>query len=179
MALTSHWLILSQMTNFRLFKTEIVYRQQFQIWWNWQKVLRKDRKHSWKRRYWSLQAISYFSTVFWKDLYCRHIKIRNGLTLCFGKSFQHVQIENIHRQKIKFSYSQNLFPTSFTSYWLTFSKMTNFRLPNWKSLQTTSSNLMKWQKVLQTCRKHCGKRRNCSIWAISPFPTVFSKDLYT
>ena len=24
-------------------------------------------------------------------------------------------------------------------------------------------------------RKHCGKRRNCSLQAISPFPTVFSK----
>ena len=27
-------------------------------------------------------------------------------------------------------------------------------------------------------RKHCGKWRNCSLRAISPFPTVFSKDLY-
>ena len=27
-------------------------------------------------------------------------------------------------------------------------------------------------------RKHDGKRRNCSLRAISPFPTVFSKDLY-
>ena len=27
-------------------------------------------------------------------------------------------------------------------------------------------------------RKHCGKRRNCSLRAISPFRTVFSKDLY-
>ena len=36
----------------------------------------------------------------------------------------------------------------------------------------------KWQKVLQTDRKHCGKRRNCSLRAISPFPTVFSKELY-
>ena len=26
--------------------------------------------------------------------------------------------------------------------------------------------------------KHCGKRRNCSIWAISPFPTVFSTHLH-
>ena len=35
-----------------------------------------------------------------------------------------------------------------------------------------------WQKVLQKGRKHCGKRRNCSLPAISPFPMVFSKDLY-
>ena len=34
------------------------------------------------------------------------------------------------------------------------------------------------QIVLQMGRKHCGKRRNCSLRAISPFPTVFSKDLY-
>ena len=27
-------------------------------------------------------------------------------------------------------------------------------------------------------RKHCGKRRNCSLRAISLFPTVFSKGLY-
>ena len=27
-------------------------------------------------------------------------------------------------------------------------------------------------------RKHCGKRRNCSLRAISPFPTAFSEDLY-
>ena len=27
-------------------------------------------------------------------------------------------------------------------------------------------------------RKHRGKRRNCSLWAISSFPTVFPKDLF-
>ena len=27
-------------------------------------------------------------------------------------------------------------------------------------------------------RKHCGKRKNCLLRAISPVPTVFSKDLY-
>ena len=27
-------------------------------------------------------------------------------------------------------------------------------------------------------RKHCVKRRNCSLRAISPFPAVFSKGLY-
>ena len=38
------------------------------------------------------------------------------------------------------------------------------------------------QRVLQMGRKNCGKRRNCSLQAIllaiSPFPRVFSKDLY-
>ena len=31
-----------------------------------------------------------------------------------------------------------------------------------------------WQEVVKTV-KHCGKRRNCSLRAISPFPTVFKK----
>ena len=31
-------------------------------------------------------------------------------------------------------------------------------------------------KVLQTGIKHCGKRSNFSLWAISPFPTAFSND---
>ena len=33
----------------------------------------------------------------------------------------------------------------------------------------------KWKKVIQTGRKHCGKRRNCSLRAISPFPSVFKR----
>ena len=32
--------------------------------------------------------------------------------------------------------------------------------------------------VIQMGRKHCGKRRNCSFRAISPFPTVFQKGLF-
>ena len=34
------------------------------------------------------------------------------------------------------------------------------------------------QKGLYTGKKNCGKSRNCSFRAISPFPTVFSKGLY-
>ena len=34
------------------------------------------------------------------------------------------------------------------------------------------------RKFYKTDRKHCGKRRNCSLQAISPFPEVFSIDLY-
>ena len=33
------------------------------------------------------------------------------------------------------------------------------------------------KKVLQMGRKHCGKRRNCLLRAIFPFPTILSKDL--
>ena len=46
------------------------------------------------------------------------------------------------------------------------------------SLQMTISNLTKMEESYPTGRKHCGKRRNCSLRAISPFPTVFSKGLF-
>ena len=37
---------------------------------------------------------------------------------------------------------------------------------------------MKMEQVPQKGRKHCGKRKNCLLRAISPFPTVFSKDMH-
>ena len=36
----------------------------------------------------------------------------------------------------------------------------------------------KVQRVIHMIRKRCGKKRNCSVRAISPIPTKFSKDLY-
>ena len=57
--------------------------------------------------------------------------------------------------------------------------MTNFRLFQTERVCRRQFQFwQKWQKVIQTGRKHCGKRRNCSLWAISPFPTVFSKGLF-
>ena len=32
-----------------------------------------------------------------------------------------------------------------------------------------------WDTIISLSRKHCGKRRNCSLRAIPPFPTMFSK----
>ena len=62
---------------------------------------------------------------------------------------------------------------------LTFSQTTNFRLFQTERVCRRQFQVWwKWQKVLQMVRKRCGKRRNCSSRAISPFPTVFSKDLY-
>ena len=50
-------------------------------------------------------------------------------------------------------------------------------VPNCKSLQTTILNLMQMGESCPKGRKLCGKRRNCSLRAISPFPTVFFKRL--
>ena len=70
------------------------------------------------------------------------------------------------------------------SFWL--SQLHVFVFPNWKTLQTTTSNWMKMverfpnelKKKKKNTHTHCGKRRNCSLRAISAFPSVFSKDLY-
>ena len=51
------------------------------------------------------------------------------------------------------------------------SKLKQFADDNFKFEETG-------RKTIQMGRKHCGKRRNCSLRAISPFPTVFSKDMY-
>ena len=57
--------------------------------------------------------------------------------------------------------------------------MTNFRLFQTERVCRRQFQIWrKWRKVFQTGRKHGGKRRNCSLRAISPFPTVFSKGLF-
>ena len=89
-----------QTTNFRLFQTERVCRQQFQIWRKWHKVIQTGRKHCGKRRNFSLRAISPFPTVFSKGLFPRGVKrchfVGMGydkktflflFTQCFQKSF--------------------------------------------------------------------------------------------
>ena len=73
----------------------------------------------------------------------------------------------------RYMYLQSIFNPSC------FAELDLLRLPDSKSLQTTILNLIKnGQKVLQKHRKHCGKRRNCSLRAISSFPTLFLKDLF-
>ena len=62
---------------------------------------------------------------------------------------------------------------------LTHYQSTNFRLfQTERDCRRQFQIWQRWQKVIQTGRKHRGKRRNCSLRAISPFPTVFSKGLF-
>ena len=79
-----------QTTNFRLFQTERVCRQQFQIWPKWKKVIQTGRKHCEKRRNCSLRAISSFPTVFSKGFFPRGVKrcyCGNGLNQAFCMDF--------------------------------------------------------------------------------------------
>ena len=57
--------------------------------------------------------------------------------------------------------------------------MTNFRLFQTERVCRRQFQIwQKCQKVIQMGRKHCWKKRNCSLRAISPFPPVFSKGLF-
>ena len=59
---------------------------------------------------------------------------------------------------------------------LTLSQTTNFRLFQTERVCRRQFQIgRKWQQVIQISRKHCGKRRNCSLWAIYPFPSVFKR----
>ena len=53
---------------------------------------------------------------------------------------------------------------------LTISQTTNFRHFQFERVcRRQFQAYWKWQNVLQTGKKHCGKRRNCSLRASSPF----------
>ena len=62
---------------------------------------------------------------------------------------------------------------------LTLFQTTNFRLC--ETERVCRRHFQFWsncRNVFQMGRKHCWKRRNCLLWAISAFLTVFLKDLY-
>ena len=111
LALWNFALTLSQTTNFGLFQTERVCRQQFQIWWKWQKDFQKGWKHCGKRKNCSLRAISPFPTVFSKDFYRRHLKTGlvwerfEWLTHYHTTNFRLFQTERVCRRQ---------FPTVFS-----------------------------------------------------------------
>ena len=67
---------------------------------------------------------------------------------------------------------------AFGCFLLTLSQTSNFGLFQTERVCRWQFQIWwKWQKVIKMSRKHCGKRRNCLLQAISPFPTVFSNDL--
>ena len=62
---------------------------------------------------------------------------------------------------------------------LTHYQTTNFRLFQTEWVCRRQFQIWgKWQKVIQTGRKHWGKRRNCLLRAIFTFSTVLSKGLF-
>ena len=61
-------------------------------------------------------------------------------------------------------------------------KKKNQRILDSIKLKESADDIFKFDengsKLAKKVRKHCGKRRNCSKRAISPFHTAFSKDLF-
>ena len=71
------------------------------------------------------------------------------------------------------------FPPADDSFCLTLSQTTNFELFQTERICRRQFKIgWHWLKGLQMGRKPCGKRRYCSLRAISPFPTGFSIGLF-
>ena len=56
--------------------------------------------------------------------------------------------------------------------------MTILDFCNLKEFADDNLSLMKIVESYPKGRKHCEKRRNCLLQAISPFPMVFSKEFF-
>ena len=86
-------------------------------------------------------------------------------------------------------YLQNVWPKIYNSSFIFGSAIINFMvsltpLPHMPILgssdsaeneDTMSKIWINRDTMIWLSRKHCGKRRNCSLWAISSFSTMFSK----
>ena len=79
-----------------------------------------------------------------------------------------LKINNSWPELFNFQNSFNFFPKPQV---LDYPKGTHFAGDNFKFDESNGN-------VSKKSRKHCWKRRNCSLQAIFPFPTVFSKDLF-
>ena len=78
-----------------------------------------------------------------------------------------------------FFFSNNVFHPGDTFHQLRSAEYADFRLFQTERVcRWQFQTWRKWKKVIQTGRQHCGKRRNCLLRPISPFPTVFSKGLF-
>ena len=137
------------MTNFRLFQTERVCRQQYQIWWKWQKVIQTGRKHYGKRINCSLRAIYPFPAMFSKYLYCRHVKSR----VCLGKG-EASCVAFWARPGIQVCNIQEWTPRG---YW--YESLSSFFLgiditgviTLWPQLLIIASTMVKWESSLAYC----------------------------
>ena len=143
-------------------------------------------KTLWEKEKMLITSISSFSTMFSKYFFPRVVKNQD----CVVKSLEalgdpEVSVGRIHVLWSRARVSLDLLgfswecPLARHFKALTHYRTTNFRLFRIERLCRRQFQIWrKWQKVIQTGRKHCGNSRNCSLRAISPFPTVFSKGLF-
>ena len=137
---------------------------QKMMFFEWQKTRKKEKI--------SLSAFSSFQTMFSKYFFDKVVK---------SQEFNHPLINILNLLCKRFTFDLWKTKSKLLGYFssLTLSQTTNFTLFQTERVCRRQFQIWwKWQKLLKICRKHCGKRRNCSLRAISPFPSVFSKDLY-
>ena len=120
-------------------------------------------------------------TFMKRDLFGEHNMSRTALFSLATPNFNGPENKNVTKNYVGEEENSSTIIPLFSQcfYPLIVSQMTNFGLCQTERVcrrQFTCGQ--KWQKVFQRGRKHCGKRRNCSLQEISPFPTVFSKGLY-
>ena len=99
--LESFTIALSLTTNFRLFQTERVSRQQFQSWWKWKNFLQACTKHSGEKEKLLVMSNFSFSHIVFKRLLLQTCKIqgffKKGLTkLTFAKLKTQINFETQH-----------------------------------------------------------------------------------
>ena len=134
-------LTLSQTTDFRPFKTEIVCRRQFQISWKWPKVFRKGRKHCGKRLV--MSNFSFPPSVF-KRLLLQTCK-NQGL---FGKRLK-ATIQLLSAASFNLGQSQNGVLRNGLKHW----SMVTEEWTLWKE-QLYNSRDEKQSKIEKNCQAH-------------------------
>ena len=149
----------SQMTNFRHFKTGIVCRQQFQIWWNWQKVIQTGRKHCWKRMLLITSNFSFSPSVF------------KTLVLQIGKNL------GLFEKGLTLYQAFSSFPTIFSKHFLGCQLFTEWKIlakskfegseddkiNDWNILNGLKI-IFYWWRNSDTKKKKGFTLRNCSNW---------------
>ena len=114
--------------------------------------------------------------MFLKAFFLAVVKTQNGMV----KSLVMLKIEP-YSGKMEPSNCSILYiiMNQYILFCLILSQITNLDSSKLKESADDSFKLVKnGRKFSKKGRKHCGERRNCSLRAISPFPTGFSKDLY-
>ena len=118
-------------------------------------------------------TFSPFMTMFSEEFCLWALKILDRLIKSGGK-------KGVSLNWIECWFSNKKIDDCMKKLGLTLYQTTNFRLFQTERVcRRQFQTWRKWNKVIQTGRKHCGKRRNCSLRTISAFPTVFSKGLFS
>ena len=143
--------------------------------------------------------VVYYESIHYRDIRSNVVKaftIRNNLGQQFWIKCKYQKVLQMDRKTVRkremlvtsnFSFShcvfkrlvlqtpinQGLFGNELTP-----SQTTNFTLYQIERFCRRQNEFNENGRKLSKRIENTGKRRNCLLWAISPFPTLFSKDIY-